>query len=108
MDRSVFVLSHNGFGPTNIIINGDRIMVLDWELAGYVHMEWVRTKFAIWGALWVERVSSTGIERDSEYPVRVERKLGEMGFTEVTEAYKAIERNRRETGTRQSSRHSPR
>ncbi|POR31094.1 Kinase-like domain-containing protein [Tolypocladium paradoxum] len=95
MDCSVFVLSHNDLGPTNIIINGNRIVVLDWEMAGYAPLEWVRTKFAICGALCVERVSSTSVERNSEYPVRVEQKLGEMGFPEVTEAYnkrdKAIE-----------------
>ncbi len=41
MDCSVFVLSHNDLGPTNIIINGDRIVVLDWEMAGYAPLEWV-------------------------------------------------------------------
>jgi thiamine kinase-like enzyme len=35
MDCSVFVLSHNDLGPTNIIVNGNRIVVLDWEMAGY-------------------------------------------------------------------------
>ncbi|KAK3320190.1 hypothetical protein B0T19DRAFT_283631 [Cercophora scortea] len=105
MDCSVFVLSHNDLEPTNIIINGlgNRIMVLDWEMAGYAPLEWVRTKFAICGALCVERVSSTSVERNSEYPARVQQKLKEMGFPEVTEAYskrdKAIEeeweRNRR-------------
>jgi hypothetical protein len=34
MDCSVFILSHNDLGPTNIIINGNRIVVLDWEMAG--------------------------------------------------------------------------
>ena len=103
MDFSEFVLSHNDLGPTNIIINRDRIMVLDWELAGYAPLEWVRTKFAICGAMCAERVTGTGVERNGEYTGRVEKKLGEMGFPEVTEAYnkrdKAIkekrERNRR-------------
>jgi hypothetical protein len=35
MDCSVFILSHNGLGPTNMIVNGDRIVVIDWEMAGY-------------------------------------------------------------------------
>ncbi|KAK4131037.1 hypothetical protein BT67DRAFT_445025 [Trichocladium antarcticum] len=61
--------SHNDLGPTNLIVNGNRIVVLDWEMAGYAPLEWVRTKFAICGALCVERVSSAGIERNSEYPV---------------------------------------
>ncbi|KAK4040855.1 kinase-like domain-containing protein [Parachaetomium inaequale] len=81
IDCSVFVLSYNDLGPTNIIVNGNRIIV--------------QTKFAIYRALCIERVSSAGIERNSEYLVRVEQKLGEIGFPEVTEAYnkrdKAIE-----------------
>ncbi|KND86162.1 hypothetical protein TOPH_09212 [Tolypocladium ophioglossoides CBS 100239] len=92
MDYSVFVLSYNDLGPTNIIINGNLIVVLDWEIARYAPLEWVRTKFANYGALCVERVSSTSVERNSEYPVRVEQKLGEIGFPEVTEAY-----NKRDT-----------
>ena len=29
MDCSVFILSHNDLGPTNIIVGGDRIIVID-------------------------------------------------------------------------------
>jgi hypothetical protein len=50
MNCSVFVLSHNDLGPTNIMVDGKRVIVLDWELAGYAHLEWVRTKFGICGA----------------------------------------------------------
>lgn len=81
MDCSVFVLSHNDFGPTNIIVNRDRIIVIDWKMAGYVPLEWVRTKFAVCGVLDVERVArpsvvhdgkpSVLVELDDEYRVRV-------------------------------------
>ena len=54
----VFILSHNGLGPTNIIVGGDRIAVFDWEMAGYAPLEWVRTQFAVCGVLNVERVTS--------------------------------------------------
>ncbi|KAF7865827.1 hypothetical protein EAF04_005992 [Stromatinia cepivora] len=87
MDCSTFVLSHNDLGPTNILINGDRITVIDWELAGYCPLAWVRTKFAICGALDVSRVVNGMLEIDGEYRVRVEKKLEGMGFPEVTEAY---------------------
>lgn len=96
MDCSTFVLSHNDLGPTNIIINGDRIAVLDWELAGYSPLAWVRTKFAICGALQVEGVGRASVETDSEYRVRVEQKLGEMGFPQVTEAYNMMKKARYE------------
>ena len=97
MDCSVFVFSHNDLGPTNIIVDGDRVIVIDWEMAGYVPLEWVRTKFNICGALEVERVTGRSevlevelpirIEKNNEYRVRVEKRLGEMGFPEVTAAW---------------------
>ncbi len=39
MGCSVFASSHNDPGPTNIIINGNWIMILDWEMAGYAPLE---------------------------------------------------------------------
>ncbi|EAQ85825.1 hypothetical protein CHGG_07078 [Chaetomium globosum CBS 148.51] len=69
MDCSVFVLAHNDLGPTNIIVDGDRIVVVDWQMAGYVPLEWVRTKFASCGVLGVERVRTRG--PGGEGPVRV-------------------------------------
>lgn len=100
MDCSVFILSHNDLGPTNIILGGGRIVVIDWEMAGYAPLEWVRTKFAICGALNVERVTRPDVVRDGEppvriehndeYRVRVEQRLGEMGFPEVTAAYQTL------------------
>jgi hypothetical protein len=57
MDCSVFVLSHNDLGPTNIIVNRGRIAVIDWEMARYIPLEWARTKFAARGVLKAERVT---------------------------------------------------
>ncbi|KAB5513029.1 hypothetical protein GE09DRAFT_1163633 [Coniochaeta sp. 2T2.1] len=96
MDCSTFVLSHNDLGPTNIVIDNKRITVLDWEMAGYVSLEWVRTKFAVCGAMLAQRVGSTGVvETDGEYRKRVERRLGERGLPEVTEAYRRMAQARR-------------
>ncbi|KAI3326669.1 kinase-like domain-containing protein [Xylariaceae sp. AK1471] len=94
MDCSTYVLSHNDLGPTNILIAGDQIAIIDWDLAGYCPAAWVRTKFAVCGALDVERVSGTGTENDSAYRMQVEQKLGHMGFPEVMEAYKRMEKTR--------------
>ncbi len=96
MDCTTFVLSHNDLGPTNVIVRGDRIAVLDWELAGYSPMAWVRTKFAVCGVLHVERAGNAGIEIDCEYRIRVEQKLADMGFPEVTEAYQRMKKARYE------------
>lgn len=90
MDCSTFAFSHNDLGPTNIIVNGDRIAVIDFELAGYSPLAWVRTKFAVCGALQVERAGGAGVEHCSEYQVLVEQKLGGMGLPHVTEAYERM------------------
>ncbi|KAJ8133392.1 hypothetical protein O1611_g241 [Lasiodiplodia mahajangana] len=94
MDCSTYVLSHNDLGPTNILIDGDQIAIIDWDLAGYCPLAWVRTKFAICGAMDVERVSSTDIETNSTYRRQVEQELGRVGFPEVTEAYKKMHKAR--------------
>ncbi|KAI1086358.1 kinase-like domain-containing protein [Rostrohypoxylon terebratum] len=85
MDCSNYVFSHNDLGPTNILIHGDQITIIDWDLAGYYPLAWVRTKFAICGALDMERVSNN-----------VEWKLGDMGFPEVTGAYNELWKTRLE------------
>ncbi|CAJ2503529.1 Uu.00g109230.m01.CDS01 [Anthostomella pinea] len=96
MDCSTFVLSHNDLGPTNILVDGDKIAIIDWELAGYSPLAWVRTKFAICGVLNTESVSDDGVKRDKEYRVMVEQKLRDLGFPEVTEAYEKLEKARSE------------
>ncbi|KAI1119967.1 kinase-like domain-containing protein [Nemania abortiva] len=95
MDCSTFFLSHNDLGPTNILIHGNRITIIDWDLAGYFPLAWIRTKFAVCGALDVERVSTAGIETDNAYRMQVEQKLGRMGFPDVTGTYKKVEKTRR-------------
>lgn len=96
MDCSTFVFSHNDLGPTNILVDGDKVTVIDWELAGYCPLEWVRTKFAVCGALNVSRIRDNVYEVDDEYRVRVEKKLADMGFPEVTEAYNKMNEERSE------------
>ncbi|APA15293.1 hypothetical protein SS1G_08930 [Sclerotinia sclerotiorum 1980 UF-70] len=96
IDCSTFVFSHNDLGPTNILVDGDKVAILDWELAGYCPLAWVRTKFAVCGALNVSRVRDNVVDIDTEYRVRVEKKLAEMGFPEVTEAYEKMDKERSE------------
>lgn len=93
MDCSMYILSHNDLGPSNILIDDqDRLTVIDWDLAGYCPLHWVRTKFAVCGALDVERSGKL----DAEYRTLVGRQLGHIGFPEVTEAYKKLEKERSE------------
>ncbi|KAJ5183384.1 hypothetical protein N7492_001000 [Penicillium capsulatum] len=46
MDVSTFVFYHCDLGPTNLLVNPSTgsLGIIDWELAGYVPIEWIRTK----------------------------------------------------------------
>lgn len=97
MDCSKFVFGHCDLGPTNIFVDRDQFTLIDWEMAGYVPLEWLRTKFAICGAMNVEWKDDEGaIKNDTAYRKLVVQHLGSMGFPQVTEAYSAAYEIRRE------------
>jgi hypothetical protein len=49
IDVSTFVFYHCDLGPTNLLVDTSigSLGIIDWELAGYVPIEWVRTKFRL-------------------------------------------------------------
>uniref|UniRef100_A0A8H7NPC4 Aminoglycoside phosphotransferase domain-containing protein n=1 Tax=Bionectria ochroleuca TaxID=29856 RepID=A0A8H7NPC4_BIOOC len=49
MDVSRLVFYHCDLGPTNILVDVSTgsLGIIDWELAGFVPIEWVRTKFRL-------------------------------------------------------------
>lgn len=53
MDCSTLTFYHCDLGPGNIIVDTteDSIGIIDWETAGFVPQEWVRTKFRISGGM---------------------------------------------------------
>ncbi|TLS25002.1 hypothetical protein PpBr36_06818 [Pyricularia pennisetigena] len=81
-------------------MEGDQVSIIDWDMAGYCPLEWIRTKFAICGVMVAERVvgnevdGSLSVERNHEYREMIEQKLGDMGFPEVTKAYIKMENMR--------------
>ncbi|KAH7113060.1 kinase-like domain-containing protein [Dactylonectria macrodidyma] len=81
---STFVFCHNDLGPGNIVINSGQVVgIIDWEIAGYVPCEWIRTKFSVgWG------MDFNWDNDPSEWRLRVEYQLRRKGFPEVTEAWK--------------------
>ncbi|KAI2613361.1 kinase-like domain-containing protein [Hypoxylon sp. NC1633] len=95
MDCLTYVFSHNDLGPTNILLHEDQIAIIDWDLAGYYPLAWVRTKFAICGAFDIELINGSNVHTDQGYRLHVEKRLGDMGFPEVTEAYKKLWTTRR-------------
>lgn len=84
---SPFELVHCDMGPGNIIVDlvGDHLVVglIDWECAGFVPREWVRTKFCICSGMDLPEGSP------SEWRGRMQRRLGEDGFPEMADAWMA-------------------
>lgn len=82
MNVSAFVFYHCDLGPTNLLVDVSTgsLGIIDWELAGYVPVEWVRTKFRI----------SAGMDFDygdehskKDWRRQIAQRLGNMGYTDV-------------------------
>ncbi|KAK7398313.1 hypothetical protein QQX98_012314 [Neonectria punicea] len=86
MDCSSFVFYHCDLGPGNIIVNPTRgsIGILDWETAGFVPREWIRTKFCFSSGMDLP-VEDEDIRPD--WRRRVSRQLRDMGFPEVVDEW---------------------
>lgn len=86
MDVSKFVFYHCDLGPTNILVDvgTGSLSIIDWEVAGYVPVEWVRTKFRLSAGIDLE-VGDEISKRD--WRRRVAGRLGEMGYGDVVDAW---------------------
>jgi len=86
MDCSIFVFYHCDLGPGNIIVDpGERsLAVVDWEMAGFVPLEWIRTKVRVSSGLDLH-----GDNDDSrqEWRSRLQRRLGQDGFPEIADRW---------------------
>lgn len=86
MDVSEFVFYHCDLGPTNILvdISTGSLSIIDWELAGYVPIEWVRTKFRLSAGMDFNYGTE---ESKKDWRRRVAMQLGEMGYRDVVDAW---------------------
>ncbi|KAF7871875.1 hypothetical protein EAF04_003982 [Stromatinia cepivora] len=88
MDCSTFVFYHCDLGPGNIIVDAveGSIGIIDWETAGFVPKEWIRTKFCISSGL-----DLPGDDQESrvDWRRRVQRQLEKEGFPEIAERWMA-------------------
>ncbi|KAK5741653.1 hypothetical protein LTR17_003859 [Elasticomyces elasticus] len=84
MDCSRLVFYHCDLGPGNIIVTLTEgvVGIIDWETAGFVPKEWIRTKFCVSSGL-----NLAGDDQDCavDWRVRVQRQLGEEGYREVAD-----------------------
>ena len=86
MDCSIFYFYHCDLGPGNIIVNLEEgsLGIIDWETAGFVPAEWIRTKFCV-----ASGMDLPGGDEDSrvDWRRRVQRQLGKKGFLEIAEQW---------------------
>lgn len=86
MNCSSFHFYHCDMGPGNVIFNrmNGKIGVIDWETAGYVPKEWIRTKFRVSMGL-----NLPGVDDDSknDWRRRIQQQLGKEGFGDVADLW---------------------
>lgn len=85
MNCSTFYFYHCDLGPGNIIIddNAQIVGILDWETAGFVPREWIRTKFCISSGM---DLPGDG-EKRTDWRRRVQKHLEGEGFPEVADTW---------------------
>jgi serine/threonine protein kinase len=86
MDLSTFVFCHCDLGPTNLLvdISTGSLSIIDWELAGYVPIEWIRTKFRLSAGMDFNH----GDEHSKkDWRRRVAQQLEKMGYNDVVDAW---------------------
>jgi aminoglycoside phosphotransferase len=97
-DTSKLVLSHNDLGPTNVMVdveNDCKIGIVDWEMAGFVPMAWIRTKLAACFAMdFCWRDTDVDDPSRKEWRVRLAQELGKHGVSEEAEKYTQWRNNR--------------
>jgi len=86
MDCSNLCFYHCDLGAVNIIIDPvtGSLGIIDWETAGYVPKEYIRTKFRFHFGM---NLPSDTHDGKVDYRKRVAIKLSEMGFPDVIERW---------------------
>ncbi|KAI0398786.1 kinase-like domain-containing protein [Xylaria palmicola] len=86
MDTSKLVFYHSDLGPGNILVDPATrtLSIIDWETAGYVPKEWVRTKFHLFSGMDFPN----GAEGSrSDWRRLVGHRLADLGFPEVIDGW---------------------
>ena len=94
LECSQLVFYHCDLGPGNIIVDLEKktIGIIDWETAGWVPKEWVRTKFRVSGGMDMEFEEH---EMRIEWRRRVQLELGRRGFPEAADKWNSWRRSLR-------------
>ncbi|PLB52034.1 hypothetical protein P170DRAFT_433910 [Aspergillus steynii IBT 23096] len=86
MDVSTLVFYHCDLGPTNLPVDPstDSLGIIDWELAGYVPIEWVRAKFRLSAGMDFNYGDE---DSKKDWRRRVAQHLEKMGYRDAVDAW---------------------
>lgn len=86
MDCSSLVFYHCDLGPGNILFDrtDGSIGIIDWETAGYILKEWIRTKFRCSSGMDLPERPGEDIPQH-DWRRRVSQGLEKLGFSDVVE-----------------------
>ncbi|KAJ5742671.1 uncharacterized protein N7511_011242 [Penicillium nucicola] len=86
MDVSNLAFYHCDLGPTNLLVNTltGSLGIIDWELAGYVPIEWIRTKFRLSAGMDFNYGDE---DSKKDWRRRVAQHLEKMGYRDVVDAW---------------------
>ncbi|TKA32515.1 hypothetical protein B0A50_01623 [Salinomyces thailandicus] len=90
MDCSTtFVFYHCDLGAGNILIDttDGSLAIIDWECAGFVPREWIRTKFRVCAGMDLEMSPSNDDIPRHDWRARMQRELEKDGFPDVAETW---------------------
>ncbi|KAK0701521.1 hypothetical protein B0T21DRAFT_455797 [Apiosordaria backusii] len=89
MDCSTFVFHHLDLGPGNIFVNDtfEINAIIDWECAGFIPIDWIRTKFTMCPGLDLDDFDWEYLDKRVEYRWRVATELANEGFDQVTKKW---------------------
>ena len=92
---SPFEFYHCDLSPGNVIWNGleGHLGIIDWERAGFVPREWIRTNFIVAPGMSLDRLDLDH-EENFQWAVRMFDQLGDEGCPEVSDIY-VVDRKRR-------------
>lgn len=89
---SPLVFHHCDLGPFNIMVQIEAgeisIGVIDWECAGFVPQDWVRTKYVVSGGMDFDLVGGSR-EARRDFRDRMQLGLGQHGYREASESWQA-------------------
>lgn len=86
MDVSTFVFYHCDLGPTNLLVNTSvgSLGIIDWELAGYIPIKWVRTKFRLSAGM---DFNYRDEDSKKDWRYRVAQHLEKMGYHDIVDVW---------------------